>query len=41
MFNDINMENVPINNVPVKKIILTELYNAKLDISVLFPARSI
>lgn len=36
MFDDIDMENVSINNVPAKKITLSELYNAELDINILF-----
>lgn len=40
MSDDIDMENVPINNVPAEKITLSELYNAKSDISILFPTRS-
>lgn len=40
MSDDINMENFPTNNLPVEKITLSELYNAKLDISILFPSKS-
>ena len=40
MSDDIDMENVPINNVSAEKITLSELYNAKSDISILFPTRS-
>lgn len=38
--DDIDMENVPINNVPAEKITLSELYDAESDISILFPTRS-
>lgn len=34
------LENVPIDNVLAEKIILVELYNAKLDISILFLNKS-
>lgn len=39
MSNDINIKNVPTNNIPTEKIILVKLYNAKLDIRILFLIR--
>lgn len=40
MSDDIDMENVPTNNVPAEKITLSELYDAESDINILFPTRS-
>ena len=40
MSNDIDIENVPTDNIPAEKITLAKLYDAESDISILFPTRS-
>ena len=40
MSDNINMKNIPTNNIPIEKIILSELYDNESDINILFPTKS-